>query len=422
MNWFHAKCQAISKPAINAAKKWHGTLVWICDTCYKSLKEVPPSPSSGPLPNNNVQLQDMVNKLERIVRHNAKALEDLIQNQEKIFVGQCKLVDKISSTTSSEVQQKTYAEAIKGIGEEVVEKVYKKIERMPAVAVPTKRSNEEIAVLLDEIQDKEWWKLNVVVHNMKEADGPTHAVRAERDGAEFRAMVKEGLKMMVKTSKTFRVGKREDGKPRLLIVTLANLEDKMEILRSTATLRNSDWNRVYITPDLTWKEREKGRQLRAELTRRREAGEDNIHIRQGRIVPIPKVNQQPQTQSSQAIGNHHSASGSDSHGQKETANNNPGVDRQAQSSPVTKHDIHTKGRGESQVPTQPISQDESEERQTARSGDAGTGAHVVSTQVTAPSPQQNTNTQGTSPPSSILPVPGGRQDGAVASLTSSHQC
>lgn len=180
---------------------------------------------------------------------------------------------------------------------------------MPSVAVPTKRSNEEIAVLLDEIQDKERRKLNVVVHNLEETAGATQAERVEGDGARFRTMVKEALKLVVNTGKTFRVGKKEDGKPRLLIVSLTNMEDKREILRYAATLRNTDWSKVYITPDLTWQEREKGRQLRAELARRREAGEDNICIRQGRIVPMPGEKPWSQAQSQGKFGNQHSTAG-----------------------------------------------------------------------------------------------------------------
>ena len=64
--------------------------------------------------------------------------------------------------------------------------------------------------------------------------------------------------------------------------------DSDVFLRAAASLRDTKWNNIYITPDLTWKEREKGRQLRNELVRRKEAGEENIWIRQGRIVPIPE--------------------------------------------------------------------------------------------------------------------------------------
>ena len=78
------------------------------------------------------------------------------------------------------------------------------------------------------------------------------------------------------------------------MVTLTNMADKVEILRSAASLPHTKWNRVYMTPDLPWKEREKRRQLHSELARRREAGEEHIWIRQGRIVPIPVDKRQEQ--------------------------------------------------------------------------------------------------------------------------------
>ena len=115
------------------------------------------------------------------------------------------------------------------------------------------------------------------------------------DEAKFTEMVKEGLKLVVKPVRSFRVGKKCDTKPRLMIVTLANNAEKVELLRSAASLRDTPrWNRVFITPDLTWQEREKGRQLREELARRKEAGEQHIWIRRGRIVPIPKEKQVPE--------------------------------------------------------------------------------------------------------------------------------
>ena len=89
-------------------------------------------------------------------------------------------------------------------------------------------------------------------------------------------MVKEGQKLSVKTVRSFRVGKRDEGKPRLLIMTLTNLSDKVEILRSATSLRDSKWNNVFISPDLTWKEREKGRLLLKELARHRDEGEQHI--------------------------------------------------------------------------------------------------------------------------------------------------
>ena len=39
--WFHNKCQGLSKGAVSAMNRWHGTLLWFCDSCSKSLKTNP---------------------------------------------------------------------------------------------------------------------------------------------------------------------------------------------------------------------------------------------------------------------------------------------------------------------------------------------------------------------------------------------
>ena len=63
-------------------------------------------------------------------------------------------------------------------------------------------------------------------------------------------------------------------------------------------MRHSDrWPRVYLTPDLTRSEREEGRKLREELKKRRDSGEQNLTIRnrkivesdRGRPAPVPRI-------------------------------------------------------------------------------------------------------------------------------------
>ena len=291
MHWFHCKCQAIPKAALTAMGKWHGTLLWLCDSCSASLKQPASCKCS--------EVMETVSKLEAVARHNASKIEASISNQEKMFAGQCKLLDKVTALTDL-TGKKSYAEALKEagrevvdqVGKEVMEQVAKKMEKIPAVNIPVQRSHEEVAGILDEIQDKEKRKLNVVVHNLKESDGDTHTDRTKSDETKFVEMVKDGMKLIVKPARSFRVGKKSDTKPRLMIVTLLNNADKVELLRSAASLRDSPkWSRVYITPDLTWQEREKGRQLRDELARRKESGEQHIWIRRGRIVPIPMEKQ-----------------------------------------------------------------------------------------------------------------------------------
>ena len=288
--WFHCKCLSISKAALNALKKWHGTLMWLCSKCKETLKERDSITECLP---KYSKIETQMDRLEQIVRLNGSALDECIRNQERMFAGQCNLTEKLLSVPpAGELQQKSYAEALKGVSAEVVEQVSKKIDKMPSVTMPVQRSNEELAGLLDEMQDKERRKLNVVVHNLREADGQSYAERSEGDTKTFKNMVKHGLKLIVETTKTFRVGKKDGNKPRLMVVTLTSMAHKVEILRSAASLRDTKWNNVYITPDLTWKEREKRRQLRDELARRKEAGEEHIWIRHGKIVQIPEEKRQ----------------------------------------------------------------------------------------------------------------------------------
>ncbi|XP_071944903.1 uncharacterized protein [Antedon mediterranea] len=86
-------------------------------------------------------------------------------------------------------------------------------------------------------------------------------------------------------SSVIRLGKREreGNKPRLLKVTVDSVATKRNILGGTKNLRDgkSDkWSNIYVTPDLTQKEREKNKLLRETLSfRRNEEGNESLAIR-----------------------------------------------------------------------------------------------------------------------------------------------
>ena len=64
-------------------------------------------------------------------------------------------------------------------------------------------------------------------------------------------MIKEKMKLLVKVQRSFWVGKKIDGKIRLLIVTLENPSSKHDILRYAPQLCHStSYINIYITPDL----------------------------------------------------------------------------------------------------------------------------------------------------------------------------
>ena len=140
----------------------------------------------------------------------------------------------------------------------------------------------------------------------------THADRMNKDKSSFTQLVKDEFRLSVKVTNCFRVGRAVTGKHRLLIVTLDDEETKWDIIRQASQLRHSDrWPRVYLTPDLTRSEREEGRKLREELKKRRDNGEQNLTIRnrkivesdRGRPAPVPKIRRE---QAPADLGSRHS--------------------------------------------------------------------------------------------------------------------
>ena len=111
--------------------------------------------------------------------------------------------------------------------------------------------------------------------------------RASKDAENFKVMIRETMKIVVHTTKCFRVGRRREERPRLLIVSVDDLDTKHEILRHARDLRGIDnYGNIFITPDLTKseREREQGKKTRDELARRREAGEKDLVIWRGKNI------------------------------------------------------------------------------------------------------------------------------------------
>ena len=208
-------------------------------------------------------------------------VERAMEKCEKYASDQAKAID-----STFQQQTASYADAVKGSCKEVAMAVQSQIALLPtSIKEGSSKAALDLSRALDDHLDKEKCKANLVVHNLPEQEGGTMTERSERDIALFITMVKDVMKIRTSSSKSFRVGKRHNDRPRLLIVTLDNPACKQDILRNAPQLRNStEFGNIYITPDLTQKEREANRKLREELTARRRAGEANLTIRGGRII------------------------------------------------------------------------------------------------------------------------------------------
>ena len=285
--WFHAKCQAIPKPAHDALVRYK-CLSWLCEKCKKSLGDGAKAETCPKT--NQVDLPLLERKLQVIgdaVRDHMKIIVQSVKEQEKVVADSAKLVENICKDQNA--QKTTYADMVRGSCDKMVKEVNAKIETIPgrASAKDTLDAGRAMSNVFDSFLDKEKRKLNVVVHNLPEDTSPSLTERSERDNELFRDIVKEGLSLIIRPTRSFRVGKRSADKPRLLIVSLENMETKVELLRMASQLRHlSTWKRIYVTPDLTKKEREESKKLREELAKRRQAGETDIMIKRGRIVKL----------------------------------------------------------------------------------------------------------------------------------------
>ena len=238
-------------------------------------------------------LKTKVEQLDITVRDHTKLVEKSMHEQEKAAGDQFRLLKQ--SFAQQNTLKTSYAEMLKSTCSEVVTEVNTKLEAMPQLSTQRDEGKtvRDMSCIFDSYLDKDKRKLNVVVHNLPEETGDTPAERSSKDQAAFETVVKEGLKLKVNSTKSFRAGKRIPERPRLLIVTIDTMEAKLDLLSKVSQLKDTRWSNIYINPDLTKEEREEGKKLRAELKSRREAGEANLTIRRGKVVSLSRRSANP---------------------------------------------------------------------------------------------------------------------------------
>ena len=165
----------------------------------------------------------------------------------------------------------------------------------PQVPQPTPSQDRTTLHLLDEFSDRERRKGNLVIHNIPESQDDSLAGRSTADALSVAKLIRDGLNIEdVEFTRTIRLGgkgQNRANKPRLILATMSTPMRKRAILASAKTLRSTDeWANIYISPDLTPKEREDGKALREALKTRRDKGEQNLTIRTNRIIQLPAKN------------------------------------------------------------------------------------------------------------------------------------
>ena len=146
---------------------------------------------------------------------------------------------------------------------------------------------DKVQQAVEEYRDRENRKFNIIVHQVPESSLQEAKDRNAEDTNIVNQLLADIGVQEATVSSVVRLGKRIPDRHRLMKVTLDSVPRKIQALRNAKKLQNTfKWKEVFITPDMTPKEREKNKLLRMELKRRRDAGEDHLVIRKGEIVKM----------------------------------------------------------------------------------------------------------------------------------------
>ena len=123
------------------------------------------------------------------------------------------------------------------------------------------------SAIVDEYLDREKRKSNLVVYNLEEPPAQSAAERSKLDSEKLVRLFQTELRIGdVELSKCTRLGKLSQTRARSGLITISNASVRGAVLRGASSLHKSEnFKIVYISPDMSVKEREEAKQLRAEL-------------------------------------------------------------------------------------------------------------------------------------------------------------
>ena len=143
--------------------------------------------------------------------------------------------------------------------------------------------------ILDEVEDRERRRNNIVLFGLPESGGETAEERKEKEKESLREVLNALNCRDVEVKSSHRLGKVVDGKPRPIKAVLGAREDGVEVLKKARSLREIEkFKRVFISNDRTKFQQSEWSKVRKEQVSRREAGEDVI-IYSGKVVPRSSV-------------------------------------------------------------------------------------------------------------------------------------
>ena len=150
-----------------------------------------------------------------------------------------------------------------------IDEIMKKIADIPT----TKGDHSKIEKTIQVMKDEDSLKANIIVYNTEESDADDIKQRT-KDDANFIQTMCEDMQVQGITNgnilQLVRLGKKEDGKKRPLLVKLDSVSTKMNLLRGTSNLKDAGeiYNNIGIDHDYTPAQRDEHKALVTEAKKK----------------------------------------------------------------------------------------------------------------------------------------------------------
>jgi hypothetical protein len=296
--WFHTTCEKVSEETYMFLRD-EETVHWYCRGCNRGVKQVLTTMAEMRIEMTRMQKDLTVFRKEandsiRDIKSELKEIkEELHHNQER----EKKWADEFEGMRKelrvSDGKLETAMEA-KLVETAEVTKCVQELKIIKGAVTETEEKydgiiQEKFKETVREEKDRDSRKTNVVVFGLDESTSDIASDRKEHDREEIETIAHE-LQCNLKISNVIRMGKRipqpttgVGSKPRALTVVLENEQSKKELLDKAKNLRDTQYKKIFITQDLTPKERALRKEIVAERDRRVAKGEDVVIFR-GKVV------------------------------------------------------------------------------------------------------------------------------------------
>ena len=227
--WYHAGCQKITMKFYQSLQECKEEK-WFCKTCHSEIK----------------QLENTL----KMLRSENKDLRERIKTLEEKW------------------------------------ELFKEELKEETVKCTLERVSVEIGKHFEEMEERNKRKNNVVLYNVPESQSEGPQERQTDDMVQCCDVFEGSLKVNVSIESVVRLGKKEEGRKRPLLVKLSSEREKKNILANAKNLKDerNPWKkRVGIARDMTKMEREQDIQAREELKIKRAAGDHTWYVKNGKL-------------------------------------------------------------------------------------------------------------------------------------------